>query len=169
MLFDAQKLSTLSTIQNLPAKTKVELLAYVLWLSPLRTTISRIHSVDLFCLTSSSFNSLSTNPAISVADDLDSAGYNDSPQVQRHPMQTQGAFEHPAASIRKILGNSHFYYSSYFDISSRLVTRVSKGNVAGGTFSYNPHFLWNSFLVDSLLGFRNELPPPARQSFDQST
>lgn len=112
---------------------------------------------------SSSLNLESMDPL-----DPHAGGYmmDESMLAQRQALTSQGLYEHPTAGIKKILSNGHFYYSSHFDISSRLQVRVARGDAKGSTASYDGRFLWNSFMIDALLGFRDDLTPDDRIAFD---
>lgn len=69
----------------------------------------------------------------------------------------------------KILSLGTFYYtpSPQWDISSRLLRRVSKGKHIGvDSFSYDERFVWNEYIVRSLLDFRDNLDPRERMELD---
>jgi len=81
--------------------------------------------------------------------------------------------------MRKILSNGHFYFSSgNYDISTRLEERLRRRDEEtteedadddlGGhrSSSYDSRFVWNSFLMDSLLDFRSNLSHEEKQAFD---
>lgn len=94
------------------------------------------------------------------------------------------AFAHPATAMRKILSNGHFYFSSgNYDISTRLEERLRRRDEytsppsASGEISYDnddksssydSRFVWNSFLMDSLLDFRSNLSSSEKSSFDEA-
>ncbi|GAA6009081.1 hypothetical protein JCM10207_004086 [Rhodosporidiobolus poonsookiae] len=100
--------------------------------------ISRIQTVDFFCLTSPAFDYLH-GPTSSIPssfygaydDDLSSAPYGQgypSPSPSSRPTDPSST-EHPCQGIRKILSNASFYFSSgpeAFDLSTRLQARVDK-------------------------------------------
>ena len=65
--------------------------------------------------------------------------------------------------------NGSFYLASDWDISSRLEARLKRGPSASGGPVYDERFLWNGFLVDPLLGFRDGLTTSTeRAAFDAS-
>lgn len=97
------------------------------------------------------------------------------------------AFAHPATAMRKILSNGHFYFSSgNYDISTRLEERLRRRDESTSLTSstkddpyasynnddserpYDSRFVWNSFLMDSLLSFRSNLSPSEKQDFDKA-
>lgn len=98
------------------------------------------------------------------------------------------AFAHPATAMRKILSNGHFYFSSgNYDISTRLEERLRRrdestpSSDAASAHSdkypnynddsdgpYDSRFVWNSFLMDSLLSFRSNLEPSEKKEFDNA-
>ncbi|BGP13847.1 Inositol-1,4,5-trisphosphate 5-phosphatase 1 [Rhodosporidiobolus nylandii] len=160
--------------------------------------ISRILSVDFFCLTSAAFDYLH---APSASFPLEHSEYLDDPSSVSYSGAGGGAaggslrgqeptpLEHPCQSIRKILSNGAFYFSSgpdAFDLSTRLQERVGKlSRAAAGSDSpasgdggaedgyaeaeldHDARFLWNTYLVSPLLSFRGTLGPEARQVFDE--
>ena len=98
--------------------------------------------------------------------------------------------EHPASALRKILSNGHFYFSSPssaatgtaaggvpFDVSTRLEERLLRSIASASTgdasatpenVAYDPRFVWNGFLLESLLTFRTNLSLTERSAFDGS-
>lgn len=118
-------------------------------------SVSRVRSVDFFCVTSSTFD-------LSVAAEADSS--------RGEPLEL-----HPCAGIRKILSNGSFYFSSgedSFDLSTRLEGRLGRAEEQGKLETESEdlpgtkEFLWNSFLVTPLLAFRTSLAPEARKVLD---
>lgn len=80
--------------------------------------------------------------------------------------QQQTYIEHPCASISRILTNGNFYFSSVVDLSSSLEARLRRGNDRAS--SYNPQFLWNHYLLSSLLSFRSNLTSTEQDAFDRA-
>ena len=77
--------------------------------------------------------------------------------------------EHPCAPLMKILSSGTFYYalSPQWDLSSRLSRRIVKGKQMGGeTIPYDERFLWNEFIIRSLLDFREKLDAKERHEMD---
>lgn len=130
-------------------------------------SVARIHDVGFFSLNSSAWDDLSTYPdGLSIDQSSDYNLRND------YSSQTNGAsngpvFEHPCAPLMKILSSGTFYYalSPQWDISSRLSRRISQAN--GETVSYDNRFVWNAFIVRSLLDFRENLDQGEREEIDR--
>jgi hypothetical protein len=120
--------------------------------------VSRILTVAFYCLTSSVYDDMQPPELESDSDlDVNVASASNNPHV----------YQHPAASMRKILSNGQFYFSTAFDLSSRLETRVRRGDKPGSVLGvFDERFLWNKFLVSSLLGFREGLTEAGRRTFD---
>ncbi|GAA5914549.1 hypothetical protein JCM8208_001200 [Rhodotorula glutinis] len=139
--------------------------------------VNRILGVDFFCLTSGAFDYLHAPPSTHSSGEYAAEGSEPS------------ALEHPCQGIRRILGNSSFYYSSgpdAFDLSTRLQARLDKlsraatsggddedddaptrDGYAAAALDHDSRFLWNTYLVAPLLSFRSSLPPDMRDVFDQ--
>ena len=78
-------------------------------------------------------------------------------------------YEHPANAMHKILSNGHFYYSSgNYDITTRLEERMRRREDGDNETAYDSRFVWNSFLIDSLLDFRENLNHSEKQAFDDA-
>jgi hypothetical protein len=127
-------------------------------------SVARIHEVCFYSLTSSAWDDLPpetlTNPeAIDSMMMRDNYGQPATPPV----------FEHPCMPLTKILSSGSFYYAkdSTWDISSRLAVRLARDKHATwdlGTF--DERFIWNAFLIRSLLEFRERLDALERSEFD---
>ncbi|KAJ7682572.1 SacI homology domain-containing protein [Mycena polygramma] len=127
-------------------------------------SVARIHEVCFYSLTSSTWDDLPpetlTNPEA-----IDSMMMRDN---YGQPAATP-VFEHPCMPLTKILSSGSFYYAmdSTWDISSRLQVRLSRDRHATwdlGTF--DERFVWNAFLIRSLLEFRERLDAQERRDFD---
>lgn len=126
-------------------------------------SVARIHEVCFYSLTTSSWDDLPpetlTNPEA-----IDSMMMRDN-----YGQPAAQVFEHPCMPLTKILSSGSFYYAldSTWDISSRLAVRLSRDRHATwdlGTF--DERFIWNAFLIRSLLEFRERLDPLERREFD---
>lgn len=127
-------------------------------------SVARIHEVCFYSLTSSAWDDLPaetlTNPeAIDTMMMRDNYGQPATPPV----------FEHPCMPLTKILSSGSFYYAkdSTWDLSSRLGVRLARDKHATwdlGTF--DERFIWNAFLIRSLLEFRERLDALERDEFD---
>ncbi|GJJ07292.1 hypothetical protein Clacol_001492 [Clathrus columnatus] len=120
--------------------------------------VCRIHEVAFYSLITSAFDDLST-----VSDGT----VNDS---QEH-LNGASPYEHPCAPITKILSSGTFYYTPYphWDISSRLSERILKKRVDNHDLGdFDNRFVWNEYVIRSLLDFRERLDVEERQEFDRS-
>lgn len=127
---------------------------------------SRIQGVDFISLTSPAWDdALGRSPdgtstpvggASSSSSSLGNVPYDNFSfdQVQQGLLgagssnqSSQGLEQHPAAAMRKILSNGHFYFSSGgYDISTRLEERIRR-RAEGDETAYDSRFVWNGFLV----------------------
>lgn len=141
--------------------------------------VARIQTVDFYSLSSTAWD----DPAGALA----AGGYDGSGPGSGastpggsgdiynldHPLPSSAGqgqlFEHPASSMRKILSNSHFYFSTgSYDISTRFEERIRRRDQDGeGAAAYDSRFVWNSFLMDSILDFRENLSFQEKSRFDQ--
>ncbi|TFY81149.1 hypothetical protein EWM64_g2863 [Hericium alpestre] len=134
--------------------------------------VAKIHEVQFFSLTSPMWD----EPAASVGPDtLPSPSYADQAELmsmradyQSQPASVPPMFEHPCAPLTKILSSGSFYYAlgAQWDISSRLAVRLGRGSGSAETF--DPRFVWNEYIVRSLLDFRDRLDPIERDELDRS-
>jgi len=113
-------------------------------------SISRIGSVAFYSLSSSIW---------------DTANSSGGPASFETATSNPALLEHPCSAVAKILSNGHFYFSSTFDLSSRLEVRAQRIRNDAGL--YDDRFLWNSYMLDSQLAFRANLTSPERADFDE--
>ena len=126
--------------------------------------ISRIHDVGFYSLTS---NSWDEQPSYSGSDQF---GENNVKDTYTYTTNQGNVLEHPCAPLMKILSMGTFYYapSPQWDLSSRLIRRVSRGKQLGvDPISYDERFVWNEYIVRSLLDFRDNLDLRERRDLDQ--
>ncbi|KAG6916702.1 hypothetical protein DXG01_005651 [Tephrocybe rancida] len=126
-------------------------------------TVAKIHEVSFFSLTSATWDDLSAAPEVSLGLDGPEGVAN------REYSQTSTAppvFEHPCMPLTKILSSGSFYYAleSPWDLSSRLAIRLARDASFG---AYDERFVWNEYIVRSLLDFRDRLDPHERTDFDR--
>jgi hypothetical protein len=72
--------------------------------------------------------------------------------------------------LTKILSSGSFYYAldPPWDLSSRLSVRLSRDNLIPYDVGiFDERFVWNEYIVRSLLDFREKLDPPERQDLDR--
>ncbi|KAH7887567.1 SacI homology domain-containing protein [Phlebopus sp. FC_14] len=129
--------------------------------------VARIHEVQFYCLTSSAWDDFSPSQDSLVAQDgLDS-------RTNREPFSqatNTPIFEHPCMPLTKILSSGSFYYAleSSWDLSSRLSVRLSRdGSALHDAGIFAERFVWNEYIVRSLLDFREKLDPGERQDLDR--
>ncbi|OCH92145.1 hypothetical protein OBBRIDRAFT_824865 [Obba rivulosa] len=141
--------------------------------APIPEVVAQIHDVGFYCLTSPLWDSLLT-----AGDPLASPGFGDQPDaLLREPSYYQNSspaptYEHPCAPLSKIISGGTFYYASepQWDLTSRLSVRLSRARAEQGRRNiavYDERFLWNEFLVRSLLDFRERLDPHEREELDR--
>ena len=112
-------------------------------------SISRVISVAFYSLSTSFY---------------DNANSSGGPSTFETASSNPELLEHPCSAVAKIFSNGNFYFSSNFDLSSRLELRAARGNNDAGL--YDTRFLWNSFMLDSQLAFRANLTASERANFD---
>lgn len=126
-------------------------------------SVARIHEVCFCSLTASTWDEL---PAVD-----DAFGSSDAPDLNFRDTYVQSApvFEHPCLPLTKILSSGSFYYSveSQWDISSRLAVRLSRDPSAlKEHLIYDERFVWNEYIIRSLLDFRERLDPIDKDDLD---
>ncbi|KAK4701408.1 synaptojanin, partial [Phenoliferia sp. Uapishka_3] len=150
--------------------------------------ISRILSVEFFCLTSSKFDSI-TSPG-AATDSYGNSGDDFDLVSSSNPNNPLDILEHPCAGIRKILSSGSFYFAGdagagvggTFDITTRLEARLARQTVASAgeddddadgdadtdsnVEEADPRFLWNSYMIAPLVAFRQSLPKALRKILD---
>ncbi len=136
--------------------------------SPTAETVVQIHDVGFYCLTSSAWDDLSQTGDSSFS----APGYGDQTDMYMREHTSSGtatpAPEHPCAPLRKIISAGTFYYAQepQWDISSRLQRRLAR-NEPWDAAIYDDRFVWNEFVVKSLLDFRERLDAFERVELDQ--
>jgi len=129
-------------------------------------SVARIHEVSFYSLTSSTWDDLAA-----VSEGM--IGQDGVDPINREPYAPAGAappvFEHPCMPLTKILSSGSFYYAfdSPWDLSSRLAVRLSRDPMSArdvGTF--DERFVWNEYIVRSLLDFRERLDAHEREDLD---
>lgn len=127
--------------------------------------VAKIHEVQFYCLTSSTWDDFtgSQETLVTYYDSVDSVVTREHPQTPSPP-----AFEHPCMPLTKILSSGSFYYAlePYWDISSRLSVRLARGG-SHDIGVFDDRFIWNEYVVRSLLDFREKLDPVERRDLDK--
>lgn len=87
-----------------------------------------------------------------------------SQQIQSPPL-----YDHPCSAVSKIFTSGTFYYAPapVWDISSRLSQRIRKSAEIGDPLaSFDERFVWNEYIVKSLLEFRERLDILEKEELD---
>ena len=128
--------------------------------------VARIHEVCFYSLTSPTWDDLSTHDPQLSPDIVESTFQKDS-YAQPTPSQV---FEHPCMPLTKILSSGSFYYAieSQWDLSSRLPVRLARDpNYSKETLIFDERFVWNEYIIRSLLDFRERLEAQDREDLDR--
>lgn len=136
-------------------------------------SMAKIHEVSFYCLTSSVWDDFSL-----VGDALPSPSYTEQVDVMalrdtRDSFQQNSAqpplFEHPCTALKKILSSGSFYYAlgPHWDISSRLAERLLRDRGEADLGAFDDRFVWNEYIVRSLLDFRERLDMQEREDLDR--
>lgn len=133
--------------------------------SPTAETVAQIHDVGFYCLTSSSWDDLSLSGE-------SNSGYGDQGDMYMREYPSNGtstpAPEHPCQALRKIIAAGTFYYAQepQWDISSRLQRRLARSEPWDAA-TCDDRFVWNEYIVKSLLDFRERLDAQERADLDR--
>ena len=130
-------------------------------------TVARIQEVCFYSLTSPTWDDLSTQDPPLSPDIVESFFQKDN-YVQ--PTPSSQVFEHPCMPLTKILSSGSFYYAveSQWDLSSRLPIRLARGpNYLKETLTFDERFVWNEYIIRSLLDFRERLEVQDREDLDR--
>ncbi|KAJ7498702.1 SacI homology domain-containing protein [Mycena latifolia] len=126
-------------------------------------SVARIHEICFYSLTSSTWDdpaeTLTSPEAIDTMMMRDNYGQSAAPPV----------FEHPCLPLTKILSSGSFYYAkdSTWDLSSRLAVRLSRDkHTTWDLGTFDERFIWNAFLIRSLVEFRERLDALEKDQFD---
>lgn len=79
-------------------------------------------------------------------------------------------YDHPCSAVSKIFTAGTFYYAPapVWDISSRLAQRIRKKAEFGDPLaSFDDRFVWNEYIVKSLLEFRDRLDVQEKGELDR--
>lgn len=129
-------------------------------------TVNRIHSVEFYCLNSDDWDFVNLDQNGYVIDQ--NIALASSAAVDGLPRVHVGA-EHPCASVRKLLSNGSFYYSSNFDVATVLQYRGG-GAMTRPTLTLemaDRSFMWNSFMTEGLINFRSRLSETQQADLDE--
>lgn len=117
-------------------------------------TVNKIFAVDFFCLNDNSWDFI----------EIDSSGYPVLPETASTEYQ-DALPKHPCYELKKLLSNGSFYYSSDFDLTSTLQHR-GYGQHSLSTDTYEEEYMWNSFLMQEMITYRDHLDTNLKQILD---
>ncbi|KAI0677390.1 DNase I-like protein [Trametes maxima] len=132
--------------------------------SPISEAVCQIHDVGFYCLTSSLWDDVSdptTSPGFGDQGDTYMRDYNASGSATPAP-------EHPCQPLRKLISTGTFYYAAdpQWDLSSRLQRRLARTE-PWDLSMFDERFVWNEYIVKSLLDFRERLDSHERVELDR--
>ncbi|PYI10514.1 SacI domain and endonuclease/exonuclease/phosphatase family protein [Aspergillus sclerotiicarbonarius CBS 121057] len=123
-------------------------------------TVSRINSVDFYCLNHSKYEeSLDYESESSFA----AEDFNHDLSVESRELN----LDLPFLALKKLLSDGSFYYSLDFNLTDRLQDRSDEPE-AFNIESLDQDMLWNSYMINPLLLFRNHLSLHEKQHLDSS-
>lgn len=117
-------------------------------------TVNKIFAVDFFCLNDPTWDYF----------EIDSSGYPILPDSDSSDLQNSLP-KHPCVEIRRLLSNGSFYYSSDFDLTSTLQNR-GYGTHSLSVDNYEEEYMWNSFLMQEIITYRDRLDKNTKQILD---
>ena len=139
---------------------------------PQPEAIAKIHEVAFYSLTSSTWDDLiMASEALSghAFPDQSDPMYREQPYYQSNA-SSPSVLEHPCAPLAKILSAGTFYFAlePHWDLSSRLSQRLERDEAAAKDLAtYDDRFVWNDYIVRSLLDFRDRLDAEERAELDR--
>ena len=133
-------------------------------------SVARIHEVCFYSLTSSTWDDLSNSEQTWSYSDTDIINLRDNYSQN----QSGGVLEHPCLPLTKILSSGSFYFAlePQWDLSTRFSERLpSQGSMekdrTHDIANFDERFIWNEYIVRSLLDFRDRLDPQEREDLDR--
>ena len=133
-------------------------------------SVARIHEVCFYSLTSSTWDDLPNSEQTWSYSDPDIVNFREN-FVQS---SSAGAIEHPCLPLTKILSSGSFYFAlePQWDLSTRFSERLPPpGDLEKGRAydiaNFDERFIWNEYIVRSLLDFRDRLDPQERDDLDR--
>lgn len=129
--------------------------------------VAKIHEVLFYCITSNIWDDFSASQ-----DTLLSPDNADALMTRDHYSQSTPppVFEHPCMPLTKILSSGSFYYAldPTWDLSSRLSVRLARDRTSAHDIGiFDERFVWNEYIVRSLLNFRERLDSLEREELDK--
>ena len=133
-------------------------------------SVARIHDVSFYSLTSSTWDDFSNSEQAWNHSDPDIINLRDN--YSQSP--SAGVLEHPCLPLTKILSSGSFYFAlePQWDLSTRFSERLpSPGSMEKGhahdIANFDERFIWNEYIVRSLLDFRDRLDSQEREDLDR--
>jgi hypothetical protein len=133
-------------------------------------SVARIHEVCFYSLTSSTWDDFSNSEQTWNHSDTDIINLRDN-YAQN---SSAGVLEHPCLPLTKILSSGSFYFAlePQWDLSTRFSERLpSPGSMERGRAhdiaNFDERFIWNEYIVRSLLDFRDRLDLQERDDLDR--
>ncbi|KAG2156260.1 SacI homology domain-containing protein [Suillus clintonianus] len=132
-------------------------------------SVAKIHEVSFYCLTSNLWDDFpASQDTLLNPENVDALMTRE----QQHYSQstTPPVFEHPCMPLTKILSSGSFYYAldPAWDLSSRLPVRLARDRSSAHDIGiFDERFVWNEYIVRSLLNFRERLDPLEREELDK--
>ncbi|TFK43681.1 phosphatidylinositol phosphate phosphatase [Crucibulum laeve] len=130
-------------------------------------SVARIHEVSFYSLTSSTWDDLSAATEPLLGPDAIETSINRDNYAQNIATQV---FEHPCMPLTKILSSGSFYYAleTQWDLSSRLAVRLARDpSTLKDASHFDGRFVWNEYIIRSLLDFRERLDVHERAELDE--
>lgn len=118
-------------------------------------TVNIIISVDFFCLNRDDWDLV----------DTDASGFPIISNDNGSPDMQESLPKHPCHELKKLLSNGSFYYSSTFDLTSRLQNRGLASHSLSSD-NYEEEYMWNSFLMQEIVSYRDRLERSTRDILD---
>ncbi|OJA19346.1 hypothetical protein AZE42_00462 [Rhizopogon vesiculosus] len=130
-------------------------------------SVAKIHEVLFYCITSHLWDDFTASQ-----DTLLSPDNVDALMTRDHYSQstTPPVFEHPCVPLTKILSSGSFYYAlePTWDLSSRLPARLARDRTSAHDIGiFDERFVWNEYIVRSLLNFRERLDTLEKEELDK--
>jgi SacI homology domain len=132
--------------------------------------VAKIHEVGFYSLNTSTWDDYASANDGPVTPDAIDASFRDTYISQ----PANGVpYEHPCLPLGKILSSGTFYYAtdSPWDLSTRLAVRLSRKsrdpNALHDSGQFDERFVWNEYIIRSLLDFRARLSEHERDDLDR--
>lgn len=131
--------------------------------------VMRITAVSFYCVNRATWDeTLISEASGSHPETYDSYGPGHEGAVTQ-----PSVYEHPCTSLKKLLSTGTFYFAKggTFDLSTRLDKRVMdatrNGKASGHDISqYDGRFVWNNYMIEPLISFRERLDRADRARVD---